>query len=995
MLPPLHAPSELRDRLQATLGASLVIERELAGAGMSRVFVAHDEALGRRVVVKVLPPEAAAALSAERFKREILLAVALQHPHVVPVLAAGEIDGLPYYMMPLIEGESLRTRLTSGPVPLAEGIGILCEVADALAHAHARGVVHRDVKPDNILLSHGHAVVTDFGVAKAISAAGARRRADGHDTGVGVAVGTPAYMAPEQAAGDPDTDHRADLYAFGLLAYELLGGRTPFGARSPHELLAAHLTERPTPIAELRPDVPTPLARLVMRCLEKRPEDRPASADEIRRTLDAIATPDAALAVRRPRRGWFMVAGVAATILFLAAATLLWRERAGRRPLDEHAVAVLPFRLTSGDPSLRYLREGMLDLLAATLTGEGGPRAVDPRTLLGAWHRAAGGDTTDLPRGRALALGESLGAAQLLVGEIGGDARRLVISASLVRVIDGRAQTPVTVAGSPDSLPQLVDRLTAQLLAVGAGQRERLTALTSTSLPALRAYLDAQWRFRRAHFREATAGFERAVRLDSTFALAALGMAMSASWFGDPKLRFEGLQIAFANRDRLSARDLALFESEVGPRYPAQPTAIELVRAKERYRALAPDRADAWMQLGEGYFHWGRTAGIIDAETRAADAFHRVIAMDSSFSPAIEHLLFLEARLGDTASVRRLAALYLAVDSTTENADGVRWRAAAALGDTAALAALDRRRDALNPISAHSISMIAQLDGVDLPFARRVLREVLERRDLSASDRYAFTFGAHDLALNAGQPDEALAITGRYRPDPPIRGVEERERIRDAIYWDGDTSAAARAARELEVAMEGPLPSAGNQRGIWMSDLCHVELWRLARGDTSSVRRTLARLAEGTAGPDGAPFAPAGNVCALVLEGTMATMSRDAQVTAPVVTRLDSLTRAGIGGVWQHIAALTTARLLEHRGDIVGALATVRRRDYFLGRPLFLSTFLREEARLATLAGDREGAAEAWQHYLALREGAAPALQSDVESARAALRRLETEGAIP
>lgn len=280
--------SELRDRLQTTLGAAYTLERELGGGGMSRVFVARDEALGRNVVVKVLSPELAAGVNAHRFRREIRLAARLQHPHIVPLLAAGDIDGLPFYTMPHVEGESLRARLArDGGLPIRDAVRLLREVADALAYAHAHDIVHRDIKPDNVLLSGHHALVTDFGVAKALQSA--------TDAGVGITsrgivLGTPAYMAPEQVAGDPTVDHRADLYAFGALAYELLTGEAPFTGRSPQALLAAHVAERPVPVEERRTAVPPALATLVMRCLEKHPADRPQSAQELLDALESVAT---------------------------------------------------------------------------------------------------------------------------------------------------------------------------------------------------------------------------------------------------------------------------------------------------------------------------------------------------------------------------------------------------------------------------------------------------------------------------------------------------------------------------------------------------------------------------------------------------------------------------------------------------------------------------------------------------------------------------------
>ena len=257
---------------------------------MSRVFVATEASLGRRVVVKILPHEMGEGVSVDRFRREITLAAQLQHPHIVPVLAAGEIAGLPYYTMPMVEGQSLRSRLAKGgPLPITEVIGIMRDVAKALAYAHERGVVHRDIKPDNVLLSGGSAVVTDFGVAKALSAS--KTLAPGGTlTQVGSSLGTPAYMAPEQAAADPGTDQRADIYAFGIMAYEMLAGQPPFHGRTPQKLLAAQMGERPEAIGDIRADTPPLLADLVMRCLEKDPDDRPQSASDIVRVLETVTS---------------------------------------------------------------------------------------------------------------------------------------------------------------------------------------------------------------------------------------------------------------------------------------------------------------------------------------------------------------------------------------------------------------------------------------------------------------------------------------------------------------------------------------------------------------------------------------------------------------------------------------------------------------------------------------------------------------------------------
>jgi tRNA A-37 threonylcarbamoyl transferase component Bud32/tetratricopeptide (TPR) repeat protein len=298
--------TDIREQLQSTLSGAYTLERELGGGGMSRVFVADETRLGRKVVVKVLAPELAAGISADRFEREIKLAASLQQANIVPVLSTGDAAGLPYFTMPFVEGESLRARLARGPLSITEVTSILRDVARALAYAHERGVVHRDIKPDNVLLSRGTAVVTDFGIAKALAAARSGQRPERAEsardlsiaelTALGTALGTPAYMAPEQAAGDPTTDHRADFYAFGCMAYELLAGRPPFAGATLQKLFTAHMTETAQAVTELRPETPRELGSLVARCMAKDAAERPQSADELLAVLDAPSSSESALA---------------------------------------------------------------------------------------------------------------------------------------------------------------------------------------------------------------------------------------------------------------------------------------------------------------------------------------------------------------------------------------------------------------------------------------------------------------------------------------------------------------------------------------------------------------------------------------------------------------------------------------------------------------------------------------------------------------------------
>ena len=275
--------TEFEQRLKDTLSTAYEIDRELGGGGMSRVFVATDRILGRKIVIKVLSPELTAEVNRGRFRREMQVAAQLQHPHIVPLLSAGEQDDLLYFTMPFIKGESLKTAIEKdGGMSVAEVVRVLYHVGAALDYAHEAGIVHRDIKPANILRSGSYALITDFGVAKALNAAMSAQVM----TSTGMAIGTPKYMAPEQLAGDSAADHRVDIYAAGLLAYELLHGKSPYSGATPQRILAAVLTQDPRPLAEVEPKVPQALSDVVMRCLSKEPDQRPATAKQLLNLLD-------------------------------------------------------------------------------------------------------------------------------------------------------------------------------------------------------------------------------------------------------------------------------------------------------------------------------------------------------------------------------------------------------------------------------------------------------------------------------------------------------------------------------------------------------------------------------------------------------------------------------------------------------------------------------------------------------------------------------------
>ena len=422
--------SDLRQKLQTTLGNSYTLERELSGGGMSRVFAARETSLNRAVVIKVLSSDAAAGVSLDRFAREIQVVASLQQANIVPLLSAGDADGVPYYTMPYVPGESLRGRIAAGPtLSIAECVGILRDVARALSYAHARGVVHRDIKPDNVLISHGTAMVTDFGIAKAVSAS---RTHDGSATltQVGTSIGTPAYMAPEQVAGDRDVDHRADIYAWGCLAYELLAGEPPFVRDSTQRVLAAHLSEAPVALSTRRADTPPSLARLVTRCLAKDPAQRPANADEILRELDAVFTPSAtphqppaagtARATGTSQRWWI---AAAAALVLAATAFAVVRGRASSATsaaVLDRSIAVLSLTNLGGDKADDYFGIGLAEEMTRALA-KAGVRVIG-RASAGALQ-AKGLDER--------AIAKELGVGSLLTGSVQRADGKIRISVTL------------------------------------------------------------------------------------------------------------------------------------------------------------------------------------------------------------------------------------------------------------------------------------------------------------------------------------------------------------------------------------------------------------------------------------------------------------------------------------------------------------------------------------------------------------------------------------
>jgi serine/threonine-protein kinase len=986
----------LLERLQDRLGTAYTIERELGGGGMSRVFVAQDTSLGRRVVVKVLSPELASGVNGERFRREILLAAQLQHPHIVPVLAAGDVDSLPYFIMPFVAGQSLRQRLDGQHgLPVQEAVGILRDVAKALAHAHALGIVHRDIKPENVLISGGSAAVTDFGIAKALSTS--RVASDVTLTLGGTSLGTPAYMAPEQAAADPSADHRADIYSFGVLGYELLAGTPPFYGRLPQALLTAHMAEAPPPLETKAPNTPPALVSLIMRCLAKAPGDRPPSAAAVLDALDRLDVSGSHDTIvvhahsRAGRRG--LMVGALVVLLLLLGGLGAWRaSHKNGNAADISLLAVAPFRVASADPALHYLRDGMLDLLAAKLTGEGGLRATEPRVVLTEWSRKGGSATSDLATDASLDMAEHLSAGRLLLGDVVGTPNRIVLNASLLEVPGGKQLARISVEGPPDSLAQLVDQMAAKILTTASGETDQpLAMLTSSSLPALRAYLDGKARLRQGEAVQAARNFTKALDIDSTFALAGLGLRIATSWYGDNTLGDRGLRIAYQSRDRLSPRDHALLEALAGTHYPTAPTTAEQFEARKRYLQLAPDRADAWELYADDIFHYGLILGYADPRKSSLDAFRRSIDLDSTNALAFSHILLLAAQTGDTALEHRVVRISSRLPDSVSQGWLVpyRWYRAHLDGDSATYLSF---RDSVTPARQNMLYRFvdhALYDGTGIQDAWFAVQSLIVKTPRK-EDRNNFYGTARVIALLQGRPKAAAAYLEQQTTQPGDLNAMVTS-VRDAMMADGDTVSARLAAAHLGEIEREPMPrdSAGLQRQRAVIRV--MEPWRLSRGDTTRTRFSVERL-RAIEQASGGPTTDS-QVEIAMIEAMSAHLLKRANLK-PVVDHLDSLLAASdyksVHSGRYALAAIVTALIYETLGDRERAFAASRRRAVWWNQDqAYLATQLREEGRLAALAGHRDIAITAYRHYLALRPDPEEALKPQADQIREELLKLE------
>ncbi len=614
------------------LAGRYTLERELGRGGMATVFQAQDERHHRAVAVKVLRPEIAVCLGQQRFLREIEIAARLTHPHILPLHDSAASGEILYYVMPFVEGESLRERLLrAGPLPVADATRIACEVADALGYAHAHGVIHRDIKPGNILLESGHAVVADFGIARALSSVG------GEDlTSSGLIVGTPMYMSPEQVSGS-SVDGRSDLYSLGCVLYEMLAGSPPFSGPNQQAVAAMHIRERPLSLKAVVPSTPPALAHAVAVLLEKNPDDRFATAEQF---LDALArtTPRPGQQGTRIRRKRIAIASAAA---LLAASPMVIRR--ADSPLDAGRVVVYPVSTTAARTGASAADEVTLALLASLNSAES----------------VVGIDGSRLPGVSTLGLQEERTVVRIARQQRAGYyvTARLLAPDSLhllLELHDVRAGTVIHrnldfPPGTKDWAVGVSAALELLPVLIPTGGRQDLPSLQGRSPRAMAAYFEGERAYRSAAFGEALGHFRTAVQVDSSFGLAALRGAAAATWLNRSDEALAMARAALEREEMLPDR-LAHFAHAVEDYMMGRADS-----ALTRFRhviALDPENVEAWMGLAEAFHHLLPREAQLDS--LAEDAYLKVLELDPEFAPAMFHLTEYAVRRGDVGSAGSL-----------------------------------------------------------------------------------------------------------------------------------------------------------------------------------------------------------------------------------------------------------------------------------------------------------------------------------------------------
>ena len=955
----------------AALSDRYVVEREVGAGGMATVYLARDLRHKRLVALKVVRPELGGRVGVERFLREIELAARLQHPHILPVFDSGVVDDgdggpVPYFVMPYVEGETLRQLLQrEGRLPVDAALALAGEIADALAYAHGKGVVHRDIKPENILLSGGHAVVADFGVAKALEQGAAASTEPGSTrlTRAGMAMGTPQYMSPEQATGDAVVDARADQYSLACVLYEMLAGEPPFAGTTAQTVIARSLTSPRPHVGRVRAGVPPALDAVVLKALSLEPAGRYPDMTSMRSALRAAG----ATASPGLRRRVLLAGGLAALVAG-AGVWLATRPEGQRVAPAAEMLAVLPFH-TSG-PGVEFLGEGMVDLLATNLRGVGGIKTVDPRAVLQRWNGARGRGSDDLTR--ALAVGRDLDAGSVVLGNAVSTGGKVRVVADLYS-IDGQRLGRAQVDGPADSVLSVVDRLSLALLRDVWRSKEplpnlRLASLTTDSIDALRSYLEGERYYRRTEWDSALSAYTRAVETDSTFALAHLRRAQAIGWIGGygNQEAHEAVAAGVRFAKRLPPRDRRLLASyqlfDQG-----KPASIDSLRA---FVVEYPEDVEGWFLLGEAMFH---TKSFRPSAPDAISAvFASVLRRDSTLFPALIHPMELGVIYRDSAQFARYFTGF-ARTAPPSKVSAMRTTANLVWGPPPTRKEIGAAWTEQGSWLIQAANSGYHGDGVTSDSIAARFARVQQGGPRSPQ----FLAGA--LAARANM----LAGLGRWREAKvlvdSLSRLDQGEALGVQAWATALGLAPALSAGFMDSAVAA-LP-AGPEAELGKS------MVHLLRGQVPEARRRLARALA-----DSARMSPFDHGMMVAADGWGALIQGD---TARGLPRLRSgLDRAAAPGVAAESAflrlqlALALAARNETRAEGIEHL-----RYGFDNQPLYLPLLQLALGRTYEAAGQRDSAAVAYRRFLRLWDKADRELQGRVEEAREALQEVTRERA--
>ena len=689
---------------------------------------------------------------------------------------------------------------------------------------------------------------------------------------------------------------------------------------------------------------------------------------------------------RRLRHRWLPGAAALSLAVVVIVAFIVWTNR--RPSADVLAlrqdVVVAPFRVTGANAALHYLREGMVELLSTRLADDTAARSVDAGAVLAAWRAAGLLASSDVARDTVVNLARQLGATRVVLGSVIGAPSRVIISASVVVAKTGAVSAQASVEGPADSLTTLVDRLAARLLVSEAGDSERLADQTTTSLSALRAYLDGQSAYVRRDYTSAQRLYTRALQGDSAFALAALHLAIVSERLGDHEGVRRAIARAWPYRAALAERDRVQLVAFGGPRYPAPSPDSELIEAWRRVVRITPNRADGWLELGARLFHDGAVAGVATPDTEVRAALTRALALNADTAAAQRYLLQVDSRSRAPTLPSSIMMSDAQFSARRPLGPFLRWHAAQTRGDTAVQHEMRDTLWRLGRANLRAIVQASQFDAIGVKDAEEASRILLERVGGEAEKRDAL-MAAHSLASNRGRPTAARAVTEQLADVGTDAHAPLRLRILDALYAQGDTMVAEGAAAELTRNTTTSVTEAVTSAP---ADGCVLAQWRLAHDDTTAVRQAIATLHTATGGEAAGPAAG----CAALLETWLAvSLGRsDARARLDRTSAL-AFTPVTTGQVSAY-APLLLSRLYERVGQRRRALEVLRRRPYMAGWPAYLATVWAEEGRLAEAMADSATARRAYERYLVLRDQPEPEVMPGVDSVRRRLGSLRGDG---